>query len=191
MPQILPLHLLQRRLHPDRPLLEHLPVPHLDPALGRVAEHRHPVRARAEHLRAQALLRAPAVRAEDERARLGREQPRERAGERELLRLAEEVEEGRGVDRGHAPAQRVQRREPCQRERERGLWERGARGQGRRDREVRGVEGVPRDERHREALRARLEELVAELPELYQVRGRVELDRVQKKGRWWAVNAPG
>ena len=142
----------------DCPLLEHLPVPQLPPALGRVPEDpdRGPVRAPDDPPHAR--LRQPAVRPNEHRARLGREEARELARELRLPLLLEQVEEGRRVDRGDVPTQRVERGERGEvRAR---VARRAGGGEGRGGVEERGVEGVPADEGDRERLRGGLEELV-------------------------------
>ena len=150
-----PLHLVQRRLDPHRPLLKHLPVPQLPPALGRVREEPDLGRRRAPRLASQSGHRQPTVAPEEYRAGLGRQEAREGARELRLPLFVEEVEEGRRVDRGDVPAERVERGERGE------VRARVARGVVEVERgdllEERGVEGVPRDERDRERLWGGLE----------------------------------
>ena len=55
------------------------------------------MRVRAKLLSPEPLLRTAAMRTEEQRARLGREEPSEGLGELELLLLVKEVEKGRSV----------------------------------------------------------------------------------------------
>ena len=102
---------------------------------------------------------------EDDRAGAAGEEAPEDLGRAALLILAEEVEEEARVDRGRSAHQRGERGELCQ--------GRGGRlGVGRAvvgRSEVRlEVEYVALNELGREALRGRLEEVVAELPETWR-----------------------
>ena len=123
VPRVRPKHtisprgLLQPRpdLHP-RTRLGKDALPHLAPAVGRVAVH-----ARALRGAPQALLRAAALHAEEHRAGQGREQPREEARDVQLLLELEQVEERPGEDRGEVPVQLAQGAHG----RERRRWARG------------------------------------------------------------------
>ena len=90
-------------------------LPHLRPALGRVAVHARPRGGAPE-----ALLRAPAVDAEDHRARARVEQAHEQPRDGRLALEVEEVEEGAEERRRHAPVQLAERPDRGERWRRRG-----------------------------------------------------------------------
>ena len=137
--------LSQTRLH--LALCAHLReerLPHLRPARGRVAVH-----PRAGSGAPEAFLSAPTLYAEEHRARLGREQPREEPRDLSLLLEREKMEEGAEEDGGKATAQFGQSRDG--RERRGSAGERGGGGgQERGRREEGGVENVTLDEGDRE-----------------------------------------
>ena len=153
----------QVRLHLDRPLLEHLPVPQLLPRLRRVQELRDRafVSSPAYH-RLLALLRRAGVPPSDSRARLGQEEPRERARKAYLLLLGEEVEHVAEVDCGDVATEGVER---GQRGEVRAWGVRcGPGGEDWEDFQVLVGEDVPRHERRWERRCVGVKELVAHLP---------------------------
>jgi hypothetical protein len=139
------LDLSHERIHLHFPIPKHLLLPHLRPAFRRVAKHVYPVRVLAL---SEALLRQPAVRAEDDGSGLRGEQRRNESREPELLRLVKEVKEGRCVDRAEPADERRQRRKALDRGQD--LRRRHSRN-GRR-REGDGVEDISLDEWHRVGL---------------------------------------
>ena len=136
-------------------------LPHLFPALRRMAEHSQLLAVRGGRPGLHAPLPRGAVRAEYHRARMRGEEARKCSRECELFLLVEEVEERRGMNGGDMALKGVQRPDAGQFRAGFVRWAVEWLG-GLKER---GIKGVSCEEGDREGLLSSPEELVPEVPE--------------------------